>query len=862
MTTPSPDPGPGDSTVSTTEPATAAVPVPGPESSEAPAPPQAPAASPAFDAPPPTSSYVPPGDVIAPPGASSLALATAMTRSDFGWLLLLLIATAVAFYPGIYGGWLWDDAAITENYVIRSFSNLQFVWTTPGSIQNEIHWWPLTYTSLAVDFAIGQLDPFVYHVGNLLIYLAGIAALWNALRRLQVPHHRFVMALFALHPMHVESVAWGIGRKDVLCGLMAFLALHFYARFLLEQQRVWFYRLSLVCFTLALLSKSTAIGFPLVILLIGLWKHGRLRWAEIAQSIPFILIALTHTIIDTLWVTLRLPYHTELTMPERLGVVGRALWFYLGKALAPYPLITVYPRWDAEGSGWTYTGSLLLVVAAVLALWLLRRRLGIGLFVCYSFYLICVFPVSGIVDFTFMDQSFVADRYMFFGLLGVLIPVTCGLMAIINRFRTTAVHRFFVFAVILLVYGVITHQQTKYYKDLETLFRHTLAHNPRSHAAQNNLGTVLLNRGELDEALQRFQACLALRPRYTEALANEGLTYANMGRWDEAERSYRLALEGAPNLAGVWSNLALAAIQNKRLNQALEYLQRAYFLDSTNMSVLVNLASAYEQLGRYNEAMQVIDRALALDSLYGPAYTMRGAILRGMGKDKEAETWLYLGVQKGEGFRDCWGVLAKYLVDTKQFDRAEPVIVELLRRYPRDLDTIIMAARMYNEQNRHWEAANAWSRVVELVPRAADAAYEAGAALDRFGMYKEAANAYTWAVQLTNTWVKPLNDLAWLRATHPDAALRDGAEAVRLATEAAQNTNWRDPAVLDTLGAALAESGRYDDAITTATFALNYARESTATLTLVPGIIANLNSYKQGKPVRMEVRTPIRKSGS
>ena len=252
----------------------------------------------------------------------------------------------------------------------------------------------------------------------MLLHLLNSLLVWRLLLRLAVPGAWVAAAVFAAHPTHVESVAWIIERKDVLSGLFYLTAVLVWLRFL-EQPRPWRYGLALLLFAAGLLSKSIVVTLPAALLIVQWWKEGRIAVRDLQRVAPFFLVALLITAVDLSSIGSR---HSLLdySLPERMLVASRALWFYAGKLAWPTDLAVIYPRWDISlGDPWAW---LYLAGATALAatLWFMRHRVGRGPLAGALFFAVTLSPVLGFVNHGYMKYSFVADRFQYLAGIGVI----------------------------------------------------------------------------------------------------------------------------------------------------------------------------------------------------------------------------------------------------------------------------------------------------------------------------------------------------------------------------------------------------------------------------------------------------------
>ena len=333
--------------------------------------------------------------------------------------LALAALVVVSYFPALQGGFVWDDVTFSEEPVIHSPGALRSIWLAPADIRNEGHYWPLVYTSFWLEHRLWGLQPAGYHAVNLLLHLLICLLLWRLLLRLQVPGALLIAAVFAVHPLHVESVAWIIERKDLLSALFYLGAVLTWLRFT-EVERVGHYLLLVLLFAAGLLSKSVVVTLPLALLLVQWWRVGRVTRRDLLRVAPLLVLGAVVTAADLAYYRGREVLELGYTLAERMLIAGRALWFYAGKLVWPLELMVIYPQWELDArslAGWGYVAA---AAGLPLALWLLRERIGRGPLAGALYFALTLGPVLGFVDYGYLQFSFVADRFQYLAGIGVL----------------------------------------------------------------------------------------------------------------------------------------------------------------------------------------------------------------------------------------------------------------------------------------------------------------------------------------------------------------------------------------------------------------------------------------------------------
>jgi protein O-mannosyl-transferase len=531
------------------------------------------------------------------------------------WLLtlLLVILTMTAYLPAWNGTPIWDDDAHLTKPELRPLQGLARIWTQPGATQQ---YYPLVHTLFWVEHRIWGDWPVGYHLLSILLHSASALLLVRILRRLDIPGAWLAGAIFALHPIQVESVAWISELKNMLSGVFYFGSVLSYLKFD-RTRNMTCYAAALVLFLLGLASKTVIATLPGAMLVIFWWKRGKLSWREdVLPLIPFFLLG-TAAGLFTAWLEKNLigaegsPFNYSIV--ERILIAGRVIWFYVGKFFWPLDLIFVYPRWQVSQTAWwqyLYPAAVLLLL--VVLIWLSRRWRAplAGLL----FFIGTLFPVLGFLNVYPFRYSLVADHFQYLACLGMTVPVAAGVTFLV-RFRQDWRRPFgYVLCTTLIAsLVVLTWRQSAMYADVETLWRTTISRNPEAWMAHNNLGTVLLQKGLPDEAIIHFQKALEIKPDDAGAEANLGNALLQKGELDDAIAHYDAALEINPGDAKVHYNLGSALLHKDQPDKAIAQYQKALEIDPRFADVYNNLGIAFFQKGQLDEAIGQYQKALEIN---------------------------------------------------------------------------------------------------------------------------------------------------------------------------------------------------------------------------------------------------------
>ena len=297
----------------------------------------------------------------------SLTVAISYSRQDALAFIALGLLAVVPYLPAmLWGGFVWDDNIYIKTDPVRDVSGLWQIWFSPDTLASEDHYLPLTYTTFWLEHKLWGFDPTGYHIVNVLLHLANTLLVWHLLRRLAVPGAWVVAAVFAVHPLHVESVAWVIERKDVLSGLFYLAAVLAWMCFVEQPRRGW-YACSLVLYAAALLSKSIAVTLPAALLIGHWWKQRRVTETDLLRMVPFLIVGLAYVVGDLSFSRSVNPVSLDYSLIERTLIAARALWFYAGKLLWPAGLAVIYPHWDIRATDPLAWGYLIAAIALAVA---------------------------------------------------------------------------------------------------------------------------------------------------------------------------------------------------------------------------------------------------------------------------------------------------------------------------------------------------------------------------------------------------------------------------------------------------------------------------------------------------------------
>jgi len=551
-------------------------------------------------------------------------LASWLSR-DWPWGLILIAAVIATYLPVWHAGYIWDDDLhLTTNPCIIGPLGLKDIWTTSAA---DIC--PFTITTFWLEHALWGLAPMPYHLVNVFQHAGCAVLLWRVLRSLQVPGAWLGAALWALHPVEVESVAWVTEMKNTESGLFFLLSIFFFVECLKARDAGgrtggdWNYPLTLLFAALAMASKSTTVILPIVLCLCAWWVEGRWQWRNLLRLVPIFLMSIAAS-AASLWTVNLAGVNTDKqwvrSWPERLATAGDAVWFYLGKLSWPHPLIMIYPRWEIDTARWESYVPLLAVLFVLIVFWLKRDSWARPWFFAFAYFLTALLPALGFVNHYILRYAVVFDHFQYLAGMGPLALVGAGMV----RLADLVIPRrpwlqSSVCAGLLLVLGLLSWHRTWAYDSEETLWTDTLAWNPTCWLGYNDLGTALAQKGQSDKAIVQFQRALEIRPNNAEIHNNLGTSLAQKGQVDEAIVQFQEALEIRPNYADAHQNLGITLFQKGQVDEAIVQFQKALEIRPNNAEFHNNLGTALGRKGQVDEALAQFQEALRLMPGYGDA---------------------------------------------------------------------------------------------------------------------------------------------------------------------------------------------------------------------------------------------------
>ncbi len=543
---------------------------------------------------------------------------TPTIRIAIGVLVLLLLSVAVFSTVLWAGEFFWDDfILLVDNPLIKTKTGLWDIWFSTSNPD----YFPLTSTSFWLEWRLWGMHAQGYHATNVFLHAGSGVLLWRILDRLKVPAAFFVAALFVVHPVNVESVAWIAERKNTLSMFFMCMSVWLYLRSENFPGRM-VYVFAVACFLLALLAKTAVVMLPFLLLLMAWARHGRIGRKDILRAAPFFLLSLLLGLL-----TIFFQYHRAISdivvrddpWWSRAAIAGRAVWFYAGKVMWPVELTFNYPRWTLPAEGVAFVPLAGLIVAAV-AVWRWRRRIGRLSVAALLGYVLMLLPMLGLLNIFFMRYSLVSDHWQYHAMPLMLIAVMGTVLKLSRRLPRGAM----IVAGVLIVsmLGTESFLIARVYETPESIWRDTLAHNPSAWLAEAQLGEIYLNEARSNPAksataIEHLSRVVQLQPQRALGYVNLGNGYVRAGQAAVAARWYTEGLSAsdgtASDRARLYQGLGSLDAKAGKFAEAENYFEQARRLDPESYSINFYLAMTLFYEGKREEARAALGRALAIE---------------------------------------------------------------------------------------------------------------------------------------------------------------------------------------------------------------------------------------------------------
>lgn len=563
-----------------------------------------------------------------------------------------------------------DDPANLTRPELQSLGGLYRIWFEPGA---TAQYYPLVHTSFWIEHKLWGYSFSGYHLVNVFWHSLSVVLVYRIVSKLKAPGALLAAAIFAVHPVMVESVGWMTEQKNTLSTVLYLSSVLAYLEFD-ESRRRSRYFLALGLFALTLLAKTATVTLPIAMLIIFWWKRGTLAWRrDVCPLVPFFLLSIASGIM-TVWVERRFVGAEgaafELSYLQRILLAGRAVWFYLGKLIWPVDLSFTYVRWTIDPSQWWQWIFPIAAVATTLALWAIRGRWRAPL-AGWLLFFGTLFPILGFVSLYMFLYTFVADHLQYLASLGVIVVVSAGVAGALKR-ASIPVRRACTGLCVLMitVLAALSWRQTCLYGNAIKLHQNALAQNPDCWIAHHNLGSELQAIGKHEEAIAQYEAAIALQPNFAMSYNNLGNALVQIGRSQEAIAYLERAAELNPDFGQVHVSLAAAFIAIGKLPNGIKQLEMAIACNPNDAESLANLASLLAANGQANEAISHHKESIELRPDRPDYHASFANSLRQLGRTEDAITHYRLALQLKADDLHVYASLAESLAELNQSQEA------------------------------------------------------------------------------------------------------------------------------------------------------------------------------------------------
>ncbi len=677
--------------------------------------------------------------------------------------------------------YVYDNPHITSGL---SFGAFRWAFTHTQTA----NWHPLTTLSHMLDCQLYGVHPWGHHLDNVLLHCLAAILLFLAIRRLThaLWPSAFVAALFAIHPLRVESVAWISERKDVLSGVFFMLTLLAYTRSVVVPQSKSRYWAVSIVFAFGLMCKPTLVTLPFVLLLLDWWPLNRIEtesgwrrlWtsarSRILEKVPLFLLSAGSCFATLIAQKAALDRVVPVSLFWRLanGVVAYAS--YLLQMVWPVGMAVLYPHPRDSLPLWQVILAILFLAALSALAWVSRRKYPWAA-VGWLWYLGMLVPMIGVFQ---VGNQARADRYTYLPQIGLYIIVTWSAVAAVARLHLPRWVPCLLSASVIVSLAVVARLQTSYWLDSESLWTHALVCTEKNFLAWNNLGTALQQNGQPNGAIESFRKALDIEPYYADGYTNLGGVLLGQGKFDQAIAYFQRALQLRPANPKAQNNLGLALLDEGHVDEAIGDFQQAIEINPLYLEAYYNLGVAFQRKGEWDAASACFEKVLEIKPDYAEAENNLGFAIQQKGEIDEAISHYEKAVEAKPDYALAYVNLGCLLERKGEFDKA---IAD-------------------------------FQMALQINPDYPDAYYNLANALQQKGLFGQAMENYQKALATNPDFAEAAGNLAELLASCPDPQLRNGARAEELAQRANRLTGNKNAVAFDILAAAYAEEGRFSDA--------------------------------------------------
>jgi len=686
------------------------------------------------------------------------------------------VGLMLLYFPACRGGFIWDDdVMLTDNVLVKGgWGGLLDIWFSTKMVD----YFPMTSTSFWVEWHVWGNHAAGYHLTNVLLHAGSVFLLWRVLRVLKIPGAWLGAMLFAVHPVCVASVAWIAERKNTLSMVFYLLSILLFLQFE-EAGRKKLYWFSLGAFVFALLSKTSVVVLPIVLLICVWWMHSRIDRGALLRIVPYFIVAVALGLV-TVWFQVyrgigafNIP-NSDSFLVRLLGG-SWAVWFYLFHAVAPIGLTMIYPRWLINPASLATYLPLIVMVVVFTVLWRFRKTWGRSLLFVLAYSVATVLPVLGFFNIGFLAYSRASDHWQYLQIIGPVALLAAGIVSLGAARRALA-------SIVVVILAALSWNHQRAFLSSTTLWTDVLSKNPTAWVAHDGIGVELVGGGKVDEAIKHYRTAIELNDHDPMSHANLATALSMKGQLVEAERQFRESLWLNPDIAWVHGSFAVTLALMGRQDEAMAECRSVLKLRPDDEGALETMGTLLLNRGKLDDAAKCLNRALQIEPDRAQAHWRLGNVYASQGQWQKAIDHLIRAVETKSDFKEARADLGLAYSRAGRLNEAGIQFKALLRSDPKNSGAHCFYAETLTRQQR----------------------------------WKEAIFEYREGIRLGASNADAFNNLAWILATNPDGQLRDGPEAVKLARKACDLSTNQVPEYLGTLDASYAEAGRFEEAIATA----------------------------------------------
>ncbi len=715
-----------------------------------------------------------------------------------------------------------DGKYISENVYVQeglNFKSIAWAFTSTRSS----NWHPLTWLSHMLDIQLFGMKPGMHHLVNVFIHIANTLLLFYILNKMTCALWKsaIITAFFAIHPIHVESVAWASERKDVLGAFFWMLTIGGYTRYV-KRQNLANLLVSLLFFILGLMAKPMLVTLPFVLFLIDYWPLNRFRLKSlnkpgktnenpfnlglVLEKIPFLFFSILSCVVTFIVQKEGGAMGSFDVIPFDVRLTNAVVSYvnYIGKMFFPANLSILYPH-PLFIPLWQVVASIFAIIAMIyLAVKQINKRpyIAIGLF----WYLGTLVPVIGIVQ---VGTQAMADRYTYIPLIGLFIIITWGVSDLTQCLRHKRIILTTISVIAIASLITITWIQIGYWKSSVTLFEHSIAATTNNSTLHNNIGTALAEQEKYDNAIEHYNEAIDINKNRAEFHNNLANALAAQGKYDNANLSFTEALKLNPKAETIHYNFARTLSANGQNNEAIEHYMEALQIKPGFKEANKELGNLLISLERYSEAIDFLSKSL-------------------ISSQNNAETYYKLGIAFANQ-----GIIDKVISSYTKAIEIKPDFIEAHNNLGNTFASI-------GKQN---EAIYHFSEALKINPDNADLHINIAILLQKRQNFHEAIEHYKRVIQLNPDNPQPYNNIAYILQTTNNQNNKDSADAIKYAKKACELTNYVKPNYMDTLAGAYGKSKQYQEALQTAQEAKKIATEKNLK-SLINELDRKINIYK------------------